>query len=532
MDGEPVLGEAAARRHLQSSPANFRLQKALSVSLMMQDNFKESVPLLQRLHLEVPGDSDVAVNLAKAHLELKQHDDAEALLADMDGLDAASLLSRSLIERRQLDRASNLLNKALAEFGAHPQLLIDRAAIAIHQGDAAAFDYLDQAEAGLAQMPEAVRAGFRQMILKNRTLTALGLGRLGEARAYTEGLNRADADYMLARIERGEKNYAAAIGHQLQVQAERPDPIQALYLAQLYLSTGDYRSAWPYRQQRRDKPPAPDGLAEWQGEALAGKRILIGVEQGTGDVMQFRRYLSLLSNQGAAIRCPMFEELQPLFEAAFPAIAFGPVAPGDTAYDFHAPLLSIPAILKLDAEAAVLSRDPYLKVPPEATEAWRQMLPEGPTIGIAWKGNPDNVNDRRRSIHDLEPLKNLITAAPATFVSLQWPAEDVEELAPFLQSGRMLDYVHLRSNFADTAALVSALDGVLTVDTSIAHLAGALGKACAVGNPFDADWRWSKLGPAWYGDWLASFEQPAPGDWPSVLEEASGWLADRMILSN
>ena len=87
MDGEPVLGEAAARRHLQSSPANFRLQKALSVSLMMQGNFKESVPLLQRLHLEVPGDSDVAVNLAKAHLELKQHDDAEALLAQIDALE-------------------------------------------------------------------------------------------------------------------------------------------------------------------------------------------------------------------------------------------------------------------------------------------------------------------------------------------------------------------------------------------------------------------------------------------------------------
>ena len=81
MDGAPVLGEAAACRHLQSSPANFRRQKALSGSLMMQGNFKESVPLLQRLHLEVPGDSDVAVNLAKAHLELKQHDDAEALLA-------------------------------------------------------------------------------------------------------------------------------------------------------------------------------------------------------------------------------------------------------------------------------------------------------------------------------------------------------------------------------------------------------------------------------------------------------------------
>ena len=106
MDGAPALAEAAARRHLKSHPGSFRLEKALSVSLMMQGKFGASLDLLQRLHAAAPEDTDVAVNLAKAHLELKQHEDAEALLADMVGLDAASLLSRSLIERRQLDVAS------------------------------------------------------------------------------------------------------------------------------------------------------------------------------------------------------------------------------------------------------------------------------------------------------------------------------------------------------------------------------------------------------------------------------------------
>jgi hypothetical protein len=95
--------------------------------------------------------------------------------------------------------------KALAYFGAYPQLLIDRAAIAIHHGDAAAFDYLDQAEAGLAQMPKMVRGSFAQMILKNRTLAALGLDGLEEARAYCAGLGPDDADHLLARIERGDK---------------------------------------------------------------------------------------------------------------------------------------------------------------------------------------------------------------------------------------------------------------------------------------------------------------------------------------
>ena len=142
------------------------------------------------------------------------------------------------------------MDKALADFSAYPQLLIDRAAIPIHHGDAAAFDYLDQAEAGLAQMPKMVRDSFAQMILKNRTLAALGLDRLEEARAYCAGLGPDDADHLLARIERGEKNHAVAIGHQLKVQANQPSPIQARFLAQLYLSAGEYRSAWPYWEQR------------------------------------------------------------------------------------------------------------------------------------------------------------------------------------------------------------------------------------------------------------------------------------------
>ena len=97
-------------------------------------------------------------------------------------------------------------------------------------------------------------------------------------------------------------------------------------------------------------------------------------------------------------------------------------------------------------------------------------------------------------------MKNLITSVSANFVSLQRPAGDAEELAAVLPSGALYDYVPLRRNFADTAGLVSALDGILTIDTSIAHLAGAMGKPCAVVNPFDPDWCWSKLGPAWYCD--------------------------------
>lgn len=106
--------------------------------------------------------------------------------------------------------------------------------------------------------------------------------------------------------------------------------------------------------------------------------MLVGIEQGNGDVIQFGRYLAKLADQGAQIRCPMLADLQPLFDAAFPAIAFGPVMPGNS-FDFHIPLLSVPAILNLDGEAAVLSRAPYLRVAPEATKKWRQTLPEGPT---------------------------------------------------------------------------------------------------------------------------------------------------------
>jgi hypothetical protein len=520
--------EDAARRHLQTFPGSFRLSKALAVTLMLQGKFAECLDLLQELHAERPGDADVTINLAKAHLELKDHQSAEQVLAGAEGLDAAALLSRCLIEGKELDRADAVLDKALAEFGAHPQLLVDRSAIAIHRADAAAFGYLDQAEQGLAQMPEAMRAAFRQMIRKNRALAALELDRLDQARSFASGLGPDDAEYLLARIDCGGRKYEAAIQRQLNVYGRQPTGAQALFLAQLYLASGDYSAAWPYWERRDAKPAAAVGIAEWKGEPLAGKRILAAVEQGTGDVMQFGRYLSLLADRGAEIQCPMFDELQLLFETSFPDICFDSVDPGGPGFDFQVPLLSVPAILNLDAEAAILTRSPYLMVAPEATNKWKQTLPTGTNIGVCWKGNPENYNDRRRSIHQLDPLKNLIETTPANFVSLQWPATDMDQFAGLRDEGRFYDYAHLRQNFGDTAALVSALDGVLTVDTSIAHLAGAIGETAAVVNPFDPDWRWSGLGPDWYGDWIASFRQPAPGDWPSVLNDAHAWLAQRL----
>ena len=531
IEGRAADAEAEAHRQLESHAGNFRIEKAMSVSLMMQHKFKEALDLLRRLKKNAPEDPDLCLNLARAHLELGQYPEAEALLAPMEGLDAAALMSRSLIERNQLDAASSLIEKAAARFGSHPQLLIDRAAIAIHRGEEAAFKYLDQAEVGLAQMPETMRPVFGQMVQKNRTLAALTLEQLVDARRFAGDLEQPDADYMMARIERAEKNYTAAIKFQLSVLESQPNPEQSRFLAQLYLSAGDYLAAWPHWERRPERPGPPPGFAPpvpaWQGEALADKRVLMEIEQGHGDVIQFGRYLRLLGEQGAEICCPMFVDLQPLFEMAFPNIKFGRT-PSDTNFDFYIPLLSVPAILELDSKAAVLDRSPYLSVALEETARWEQILPSGTNIGLAWKGNPENVNDGRRSILDPAPLVALITAAEANFVSLQWPEGDAEELSAYLSPDRLFDYVPLRKSFADTAGLVSALDGILTVDTSIAHLTGAMGKSCAVVQPFDPDWRWSTLGPAWYGDWLASFEQPAPGAWPAALFEAMDWLLNNI----
>jgi hypothetical protein len=265
---------------------------------------------------------------------------------------------------------------------------------------------------------------------------------------------------------------------------------------------------------------ALDGLHEreaplWTGEALAGRRLLVWAEQGLGDTLQFVRYAALLAGQGVDVVVEVQPELERLVRQSLPQVEV--VARGQRLpqFDVHAPLMSLPHLLhtRLDTIPAEV---PYLFAEEAADRLGAR---DGRLrVGLVWAGNPQHKNDRRRSLNPnvLAPLSSLR--------DIQWFS-----LQPGTTTPPPLDLVDLTADltdFADTAALLMQLDLVVTVDTSVAHLAGALGRPVWILLPYAADWRWlvERSDSPWYPS-ARLYRQSAPGDWPSVVERLRADLA-------
>ena len=258
----------------------------------------------------------------------------------------------------------------------------------------------------------------------------------------------------------------------------------------------------------------------WAGEPLAGRTILVYAEQGLGDTLQFCRYLAVLAARGARVifECPpklmlLLETLTPR-----PELVPAPVDPAPAA-DFHIPLLSVPGLVGTTLETIPASPR-YLTAPAAARECWRQRLaPLHPRrlVGFVSQGNPKYKNDRNRSVAFAEWA--LLGSLPGVaLVHLQHGAAAPPGLAA-------LDLGPEVGDFADTAGLVEELDLVITVDTSMAHLAGALGKSTWLLLPYAPDWRWlrDRSDSPWYPS-VRIFRQPRPGDWPAVMAEVAAAL--------
>jgi len=308
------------------------------------------------------------------------------------------------------------------------------------------------------------------------------------------------------------------------VRASDLDPSLAqarLNLALARLSLGDYTAAWPdyearwqistYSRPREYPQPLWDGRAD-----LAGKTILLYFEQGLGDTIQFARYVPLLAQRGARVLLEGPRPLLRLFASLAGAAAL--LAPGDPPpdFDFHAPLLSLPLAFQTTLET-IPGGVPYLQAPPVRTNY---------SIGLCWAGNPDNPTDRERSI-PLRALVPLLRIPGASFLSLQKVLREGDE--EILAQFGNIDVARIRdcTDFADTAALVAGLDLVIAVDTSLAHLAGAMARPVWVLLKFSAHWAWlrHRQDSPWYPT-ARLFRQPRPGDWSSVIEEAAKTLAE------
>jgi tetratricopeptide (TPR) repeat protein len=316
----------------------------------------------------------------------------------------------------------------------------------------------------------------------------------------------------------------------LALNPEKPD---ARYLRGVFaLLLGDFKNGWPDYEFRwimsgtgSSKPPSPG--PEWSGKCTPGLRLLVYPEQGHGDTTQFARYLPLLTQMGIKPHFVCPSELFPVLRTLRAPIAFVPFGQ-PVRFDTHCPLLSLPKILGTTLET-IPAQIPYLYADAAAAAQWKQRLDAfgtgRPKIGIVWAGNPHHRNDAQRSCNlaHFERLKSI----DAEFFSLQkGSAAKDPRPAGFIAH----DLSHHINDFGDTAAIMANLDLVIAVDTSVAHLAGALGRPCWVLLPYAGEWRWllNRADSPWYPT-LRLFRQPRRGDWGAVFEDvaaaltAKGW---------
>jgi len=235
----------------------------------------------------------------------------------------------------------------------------------------------------------------------------------------------------------------------------------------------------------------------------------------------------MLAEQGARVICEVQAKLQPLLSQleGVEVIASGQPLP---TFDLHCPLMSLPLALRTSLET-IPAAVPYLAASPERQRIWRDRLPRGGLrVGLVWSGSPDHQNDANRSM-PLARLAPILAGSPVRFVSLQrelrdGDAELMRELPNLVHAGCDL------ADFADTAAVISLLDVVISVDTAVAHLAGALGKPVLILLPHAADFRWmrGRDDSPWYPS-AKLLRQGAFGNWDSVIARLSDALADASV---
>jgi Tfp pilus assembly protein PilF len=408
---------------------------------------------------------------------------------------------------------------------------------AAKKDQAGAWDWLRRA---LEQYPDQPEAANMQGILLHAE------GRFAEAvtafhRAEALGHRAAPSNRGNALLDMGLMD-AALRDHRRAVDLDPNHPGALYNLALTQLRMGDWARGWPmyearWRFREVHRGPRVFRQPRWQGESLDGRRILLYAEQGLGDTIQFCRYATLVAARGGF---PILEVQAPL-ERLMRSL---PVVRGAAAqvllpaqklpdFDLECPLMSLPAVFKTTLDT-VPWPGAYLAAEPELAFGRRKRTPSVRPdldalhrplrVGLAWAGNPRYKADRQRSM-DLEMFLPLLRTGGINWISLQkGPA--AEQIAALPDDARVCDGSSSDRDLADTAALMATLDLVITTDTCIAHLAGAMAKPVWILLPHLGDWRWMQEleTTPWYPT-ARLFRQGIPGDWPGVVNRLIGDLA-------
>lgn len=450
---------------------------------------------------------------------------SQAVAADEGNADYQVALAEALMSSRPQDAIPHFV-KAIQMGYAKPYAYCDLACILLdsHRDEEA----LQVSDLGLRVCPENAD------ILSNRAIALLRLGayedalscalrvralRPNEARALS---NLSNITREMGRLEEAEKFAREACA----LDAGSGDAHYSLALA--LLIAGKYREGFPEYEWRwhskvmKDKPRQLQKPL-WDGSALEGKRILVYAEQGAGDIIQFVRYVPLVTRAGGQMILEVPSGMQRLIGWMPGAFTIVCQEPAPNSFDVQCPLLSLAKLFTRDETS--IPPPASFSIPEEMRAKWAERLGARgqPKVALVWAGRPTHDNDRNRSM-SLNALLPIFNLANVGFFSLQVgpAARQIGELG---LASRLEDLSPVLTDYAETAAALSQMDLVVTVDTSVAHLAGSLGKPVWMLVPFAPDWRW-QLGrndSPWYPS-MRLFRQKTPKVWHTVVDEIAAEL--------
>jgi tetratricopeptide (TPR) repeat protein len=494
-DVEPAL--QAYREAIARWPTVPALHARLGNLLLRLGRGRDALPVLRQAAALEPESAVAQCQLGLALLEIDAPDEAAAALQQAVALrpdfpEASTSLSEALRRQARLAEARQAAEAALAIDFSRPEAHLQLGNVLCDLGEFEAACNAYRRALGL----DPNNAG----VLSNLGIALYSLGRLPEALAQ----------------------HRAALALQPESAGFRYNFAVAL------LAAGEFERGWVEYETRlhlgREASVSLDGtVPRWRGEPLNGQTIVLYGEQGYGDTLQFVRYAPLVAARGGrvilGVPAPLVRLLQRI-PGVDRVVAAGEVMRG---FDLQCPLLSLPLVFGTRL-ADIPASIPYLEADPALVANWRARLPNEARrrVGLVWAGNPrpnqpaGAVVDHRRSI-PLARFRPLGEVAGIDFVSLQ-KGPPASELAAAPSGLPMLDPMAAVQDFADTAALLAHIELVITVDTSVAHLAGALGKPVWMLSRFDACWRWlrDRDDSPWYPT-MRLYRQAQPGDWDPVI---------------
>lgn len=524
--GNANEAEAIGRKLLVSYPKNADLLNLLGIIQTQRNNFEEAARFFEKIVAITPGNGVAYRNLGHALSYLSKFNEAlavydKALAMGCGDSEIYHNRGIALYAFRKYDDALASCDKAITLDPRNAEAYSTRAAIL--QDQKRYSEALASCDKAIAINPNYAMAH------NNRGLALNSLKQYDEALASYDKAIAINPCLAIAYNNRGllllneMKRYSDALASYEKAIAMRPDFANAYWNKSLFkLLQGDFEEGWKlyeWRWKRDDidkKAIRTFQQPLWLGEeSLTDKTILLHAEQGLGDTIQFCRYAPLVQNLGAKVILEVQKPLVGLVSTLKGSFTIVAQDSELSAFDFHCPLMSLPLAFKTTLEN-IPANVPYLSTDPEKLRTWQKRLGEKSKtrIGLVWSGAPIHKRDHSRSIplNVLAPLLQL----DCEYHSLQ--KEVREQDVEFLAGNHIVSHADHLQDFTDTAALVSEMDVIISVDTSIAHLAGALGKPIWVLLPLVPDFRWltEREDSPWYPS-ARLFRQPRLNDWDSVI---------------